>query len=161
VDPLSAGQGVSVAYHHLLELLPIQLGGRALFSFSDHTGATTELPFQLHRLALQAEGGYVLRLGRVSTTLGAYVGWQMVLVTREVLMREDDKEHVGTSLSGDAAGFRAGLSGEIRVRLSRGISAAVNGGWGLDLIHQDTTDGDREATLFFRPHAMAEVSYAF
>jgi len=161
-EPLEAGQGVSLTYARRLSSWPLLVGGSAIFSFSEHTHSATGLPFRLRRLALQLEAAYSLTLGRwLELYAGGYVGWQMVLLTREVLMREGEQEHTGTVLNGDAAGFRTGLTGGFRFNVVSGLWVAVGGGWGLDLVHEEDQQGESEARIFLRPFLQGQVGYAF
>ena len=161
VSPMDLGQGASLAYGYRLEL-PLQLGVRAMFAFSDHTAPGTALPFTYYRVMVQAELGYVpLTWRRLSLMIGAYVGWQLSLITQEALTRVSEEEQVATVLYGDAAGFRAGAALELRVRLHAGLWAAVNGSFGLELVHQ-AGDTDRTQTLLFgRPQVLGQVGYMF
>ena len=166
VEPFDSGQGISLGYGYRFRR-PLLVGARALFAFSDHSSPANDAPYKMHRLALQAEASLALRLARrLELTLGGYAGWQMVLVTREVLIQVDDlkggkTERYSTVLNGDAGGFRAGLMAGLRVTLVGGLWAALNVAGGLELIHQDDQQGDNVAEVFFRPQVFGQVGYAF
>ena len=165
-DPFTAGHGVTLSYGHRLRV-PVILGGRVLYGISDHESPTTGDPFQMHRLALQAEAAWALQLGnRLELTLGGYVGWQMVLVTMKVKSLEDDitggqSERWSTRINGDAGGFRLGAMAGLRLKLVAGLWASAVVAGGLELIHQEDQDQREEALLFFRPQILAQVGYAF
>jgi hypothetical protein len=157
LDPLSLGQGVTLSYARRLRRLPLLVGGSALFSFSEHDSPTTGLPFRLRRLALQLEVSYALSLGRwLELFAGGYAGWQMVMLTRDVLTREGETERLGTVLNGDTASFRAGLQGGFRFNIVHGLWIAASGGWGMDLVHEED-----DAVTFLRPHFQGQVGYGF
>jgi len=161
VSPMELGQGASLAYGYRLDL-PIQVGARAMFAFSDHTSPSTGLPFTYYRVMVQAELGYVpLTWNRLSLVLSAYMGWQLSLITQEALARVGEEEQTATVLYGDASGFRAGAALEVRVRILAGIWAAVSGSFGLELVHQ-AGDRERSETLLFgRPQVLGQMGYMF
>ena len=165
-SPMVAGQGGSLAYAYRLRA-PLLVGGRVLYSYSDHESATTGEPWQMHRLALQAEAAYALPFAhRFELTLGAYLGWQMVMVTMRVKSLEDDitggqTERWSTRINGDAAGFRTGLMAGLRVNIWAGLWAAATVAGGVELIHQEDEHGDSQAEAFFRPQVLGQVGYAF
>jgi len=161
-EPLGLGQGVSLTYARRLARWPLLVGGSAIFGFSNHTQPDTGLPFHMRRLALQLEASYALALGPwLELFAGGYLGWQMVLLTREVLMREGEEERRGTVLNGDAAGFRVGLAGGLRLNVGAGVWFALGGGWGMDLVHEDDDQGESQARVFLRPFLQGQVGYGF
>ncbi len=155
VEELSAGQGVSLGYFYRLRRAPIYLGLRGFYAFSSHVHVRTDQPFQLRRLMLQAEARYALPFGgRFEVSLGAYIGWQATMVT--------SKQEGSTVLTGDAAGFRAGVAGELHARIAGGLWASLNIAGGVDLAHQiDASSGVESSEAFLRPQAFAQVGYAF
>ena len=116
----------------------------------------------MRRLLLQAEAGYSFTPGRrFELGLGAYLGWQLTMITREAVIRENEKEHRSTILNGDAEGFRAGLSGEVRLKIARGLWASINAAWGVDLVHQQDDNGEEKAEAFLRPQVFGQLGYTF
>ena len=164
--PMVAGHGGTLAYAYRLRA-PVLVGGRFLYSYSDHEAQTSGVPYQMHRLALQVEGAWVLPFAhRFELSLGGYLGWQMAMVTMRVKSLEDDinggqTERWSTRINGDAAGFRAGVMAGLKVDIHGGLwaSAAVAGG--VELIHQQDDQGTDRAESFFRPQVLAQVGYAF
>jgi hypothetical protein len=162
IDPLSLGQGVTLSYARRLRGWPLLVGGSAIFSFSEHESPTTGLRFRMRRLALQAEVSYARPLGRwLELFAGAYAGWQMVLLTRDVLTREGETERLGTVLNGDTGSFRTGLQGGFRFNIVNGLWIAASAGWGMDLVHEEDDAGESEAVTFLRPHFQGQVGYGF
>ena len=162
VSPMADGQGVSLAYGYRLEPLPLQVGARAMFGFSDHNAPVTQRPFTFYRVMLQAEVGYIpLSYGRLTVMISAYAGWQLSLITREALTKVGEDEQVATVLNGDAAGFRAGGALDVRLDIYRGLWASVNGAFGLELVNQDSKEGESRVELFGRPQLLGQVGYAF
>ena len=164
--PMVAGHGGTLAYAYRLRA-PVLLGGRAIYSFSDHESPTGGQPFQMHRVALQAEAAWALPFyGRFELALGGYLGWQMVMVTQRVKSLEDDitggqSERWSTRINGDAGGFRAGLMAALRVNILAGLWASATVAGGVELIHQADEHGVERAEAFFRPQLLAQVGYAF
>jgi len=162
IEPFGAGHGVTLTYARRLRRWPLLVGASALLGFSDHAQPATGLPLRMRRLALQLEASYALSLGRwLELDAGVYLGWQMVLLTRDVLMREGEDERQGTVLNGDAAGMRAGLQGALRFNIAAGLWAALAAGWGVDLVHEENTAGESEAVTFLRPFVQGQVGYVF
>lgn len=155
LDELTAGQGLDVGYFYRLQRLPLYLGLRGFYAFSSHLHVKTDQPFHLRRLMLQAEGRYGLPFGgRFEVSLGAYVGWQATMIT--------SKDGASTVLSGDAAGFRAGLTAELRASITGGLWASINAAWGIDVAHQlDERTEQVTSEAFMRPQAYGQVGYAF
>jgi len=161
VSPMAAGQGASIAYAYRLNL-PLQLGARVMFAFSDHEAPVTASPFTYYRVMLQAELGYVpFTWRRLSFVLGAYAGWQLSLITREALTRVGEQEQSATVLNGDAGGFRAGAAVDLRVDIHGGLWASARASYGLELVNQEAKGGGSEVQLFGRPHVLGQVGYSF
>lgn len=159
--PLTAGHGLSLAYGYRFGI-PLAVGARAVFGFSDHESPSTDAPFKMQRIMLQAEGAYLLPLGkRLMAGFGLYLGWQVVMITQEVLMREGEKERLSTVLSGDEAGFRAGLTMELRLNITPSFWASVTAAGGVELVHQEDLQGESQAEAFLRPQVSGQVGYAF
>jgi len=76
-------------------------------------------------------------------------------------MREGEEERRGTVLNGDAAGFRVGLAGGLRLNVGAGVWFALGGGWGMDLVHEDDDQGESQARVFLRPFLQGQVGYGF
>jgi hypothetical protein len=164
VDPLQSGQGLTVAYGYRPGGHWPRLGARALLAFSDHTGLGENRSFRMQRLALQAEAAYSVSFGRrLELSAGAYVGWQMALVTRDTLVRDGktETERKATTLSGDPAGLRTGLLGAVRLRVAAGLWVSADLAWGLELVREETDTGDQEAQVFLRPQVFGQVGYDF
>jgi hypothetical protein len=166
VDPIAVGQAVGLGYTYRLASLPLQLGGRALFGFSNHTDLGEARSFRMQRLMLQVEAAVATSFWRrFEVSAGVYVGWQLVLVTSDATtwVEEDGGRTPRriTQLSGDAKGFRAGVQGSLRVALIRGLSLAATVSWGVDVVHQADEEGVTHARAFLRPAVLGQVSYAF
>jgi hypothetical protein len=160
-QPVGGGHGVSLAYAYRFGV-PVQLGGRVVFGFSDHQSASTGSAYDMQRLMVQAEAAYLLPFaGRFEAAFGGYLGWQLVMVTEEVLMREGEKERTGTVLTGDPLGFRAGLAVELRVTITGGLWASITGAGGVELVHQQDQQGNSRLESFWRPQVFGQVGYAF
>ncbi len=162
VEPLSAGQGVTLGYalhlrRHLL------LGARTIFAFSDHTKAdpSHEPSFRLWRLALQAEASLAYPLRRwLELSGGPYLGWQAAFITMDELRRSglSDTDERVTRLVGDGQGFRVGLQLSLRATIAAGFFVSVTAAWGAELLHQGE-GASREAVWFLRPQAYLQIGY--
>ena len=161
VEPFSPGQGVSLAYQHRFDL-PISAGIRGLFTFSDHDAHGVRDAFSMQRLMLQAEAAYrAPRLWRLDLLAGLYVGWQTVIITRQTLVRDGEKDRMATTINGDPAGFRAGATLAVQADIGAGIWAGVRGAYGVELVHETDDSGESVARTFWRPQVMAEIGYGF
>jgi hypothetical protein len=163
MDPISAGHGVTVAYS-MRPIRPLRVGARALLAFSSHVSPGTSLPYEMKRLALQAEAQFAHTfLSRFEVSAGAYIGWQLVLLTQDTLLRDakSEKEWIGTTLTGDPRGLRVGLMAELRFAIARGLEAILGAGWGAEVIHAQEDSGGTRLMTFLRPQVLVEVGYAF
>jgi hypothetical protein len=98
---------------------------------------------------------------RNGANIGGYLGWQLLLLTRETMIRDGESERKGTALNGDAAGFRTGLFASHRFRLWQDLWLSALAAGGLQLVHQNTAEKGSESIFFFRPHFSGQVEYAF
>ncbi len=156
--PLGFGQAVGLAYSYRPRPW-LRVGGRALLGFSDHVHRETDRSFRLLRFALQGEGLFAHSFGRrFELGLGAYLGWQLALVTRALF---EGAPGAGSQLNGDPAGMRAGLMGSLRLAVTSRLGVAVEGSWGVELLHANDGWGESRAQYFLRPAALLQVSYAF
>lgn len=160
-EPFVSGQAITFEYMHQFEI-PIRVGARATYAFSDHISPDTELPFNMHRLSFQSEAYYVFPfLRRFEVSIGAYLGWQMLLLTRQAFIQTNESETIGTLLNGDSSGFRAGVIGTIGAYIWQGLFMSANISWGMTLVHQEDKDGKNEPKVFLRPQVIGQVGYAF
>ncbi|MCA9665851.1 MAG: caspase family protein [Myxococcales bacterium] len=162
-SPQLPGHGVAFGYGRRV-WRQLEVGARAIYAAStDHLAANTQLPFDMHRIVLQAEASYSLALGVdwLRIEAGAYIGWQLVMVTRKVKTACDEGNCEATALAGDPRGFRAGAFAMLRGRVLSNLWLGAGGGFGVDLVHQQDADGARRAEVFARPSFNVQVSYGF
>jgi hypothetical protein len=126
------GQQVMLGYRYLLRSR-VALGVRGAFAFSSHLDSEGR-HFRLNRTLLEATGHYLVPLGsRLDLLLGGSAGWQAALVVTRAPW-----ERVST-LSGDAAGLRAGAEAAVRLRLYGRAAAVLHGALAVDLLRQCTS----------------------
>jgi hypothetical protein len=149
-----------VGYGHRLTH-GLELGARGGFAFSSHAQPEGGLTFEMYRVMLQAELWYGWHLSPLTLAAGAYLGWQMVLLTRETVLRCGEEDCPGTALNGDAAGLRAGLLAALRAAIVGPFWAGATAGFGLQLVRQEGVGGSKRVEIFWRPMVIGQVGYAF
>jgi hypothetical protein len=141
------GQQVMLGYRMLLRP-SIALGLRGAFAFSSHQplDPADGRSFRLSRTVLEGTAHYLVPLSRrIDLLLGAAVGWQVAFVT----MRWDNV----TTISGDAAGLRAGGEAALRLRLHGRSSVVLDAAMAVDVLRECTSSSGCAST---QAHAFAE-----
>lgn len=164
VEPSAWGHGVSFGYSYRLQS-SWQIGGRILFTSSEHQGVIPENSFRLYRLITQPEITYNVPLGRYfELGAGAYLGWQMAFLAykqKAAEIRSSETTPMITILYSDAAGFRAGGMGYLRANILSRIWFSMVVSWGMELLHQRDDNDNIKSIIFLRPQVIGQIGYAF
>jgi hypothetical protein len=162
--PYEHGHGLTLGYARRFSVSThgdIYLGARGAYASSSHTRQDSKTEFSMHRVMLQAEGGYQYRFGsRLLLGAGLYAGWQLVLLLEDVL-QSGEQQRLGSTLYGDALSFRLGASAFAALRVVGNLWTHVAGGFGFDALRANDAQNNGTLNVFGRPHLIVGMGYAF